>query len=509
MPTDRYDVVIVGGGSAGCVLAARLSERPGRSVLLLEAGPDYGSTVDGQPADVADASRMVDGHDWGHTGDVGRPDGPVPLYAGRIVGGGSAVNMAMALRGQPSDYDDWAAAGNPGWTFHQILPYFRRVERDLDFGDRWWHGGAGPVPVRRFDDDEFVPVQRAFLDAATALGHPFVVDHNAPGMVGAGRQPVNAVAGVRQSTALTYLRAARRRPNLTIRPDCPVDRVVIEDGRAAGVRPAGSTETIAGRRVIVAAGSFGSPAVLLRSGVGPAGDLAPLGVPVRRDLPGVGANLHDHPLLRIRHDTADAAVPLQHQAMLTLTGDDGRVDRQVFPSGPVAEPTGAVLTLLVALLRPRSRGRVRLTAADPAAPLSVVPGHLDHPDDLPRIVDGVRQARRIAAAPPLAGHLGAETWPGPAVRDDESLGNAVRAGMNTYHHPVGTCRMGPADDAGAVVDATGRVHGVDGLRVVDASIMPAIPAANTNLPTLMLAERCAERIDAEADGGPPDQPPTA
>jgi choline dehydrogenase len=271
---------------------------------------------------------------------------------------------------------------------------------------------------------------------------------------------------------------------------------VVENGRAVGIRLAGSAGTIRAREVILASGSYGSPAILLRSGIGPADELAGLGVPVTVELPGVGRNLHDHPLLRMRFATSEEPAPMWHQVMLTTRSDgaSGPVDLQLFPSGPAATDDGAVLTLLVALLQPYSRGRVRLTSPAPGAALDIVPGHLSHPGDLPRIVAGMRLARQIAATSPLSDHLDEEVWPGREIVDDDALASAATSAMNTYHHAAGTCRMGPADDPGAVVDARARVHGVAGLRVVDASIMPAITRANTNLPTLGLAERAAELI---------------
>jgi choline dehydrogenase len=329
--------------------------------------------------------------------------------------------------------------------------------------------------VHRTPDGE--PAQAPFLQACEALGHEILADHNAPGAIGAGRLPLNEVGGVRQSTALTYLRAARRRSNLTVHADRQVERVLVEDGRAIGVQLVDG-DRIHADQVVLCAGAFGSPTLLMRSGIGPADELARLGVPVHRDLPGVGRNLHDHPLLRIPFaaDGLPPADPPRHTLLTT------RTDVQVFPSGPtVDEPD--VLTLLVGLMAPRSRGALRLASADPAIPPRIDPGHLQDPDDVARLTAGARLAHRIAATAPLSPHLSARSpEPGPRW---------VRENAGSYQHPVGTCRMGPADDPHAVVDGTGRVHGVEGLSVIDASIMPSIPSANTNLPTLMLAERLA------------------
>jgi choline dehydrogenase len=465
------DVIVVGAGSAGGVVAARLSEDPARQVVLVEAGPDFGSETSAQPAEILDAADPTGTrYDWGYE-STGRR---VPLFAGRLVGGSSATNNVMALRGDPAVYESW------GWSFDQVLPAFVRLERDLDFPTDPWHGDRGPITVHRPPDGE--PAQAPFLQACEALGHEIVADHNAPGAVGAGRLPLNEVGGVRQSTALTYLRAARQRPNLTVHADRLVERILVEDGRATGVELLGG-ERIHADQVVLSAGAFGSPTILLRSGIGPANELAALGVPARHDLPGVGRNLHDHPLLRLPFgaDGLPVADPPRHTLLTTSIGSDSP-DIQVFPSGPTPDEPDT-LTLLVGLMAPRSRGVLRLASADPADPPRLDPGHLQDPDDVARLTVGAQLAHRLAATSPLSRHLRAHT---PEPSDRWVLENA-----GSYQHPVGTCRMGPVGDPGAVVDGRGRVHGVEGLSVIDASVMPSIPSANTNLPTLMLAERLA------------------
>jgi choline dehydrogenase-like flavoprotein len=491
------DVLVVGGGSAGCVIAARLSEDPSCQVLLLEGGPDA-ATLAELPRDVVDASEPTEGHDWGYKSEPDALGRSVSLPRARFIGGCSSTNGCFALRGAPADYDGWAQLGNAGWSFDEILPFFRRLENDADFADDW-HGVDGPLPIRRHPPSELNAVQLAFIDAAKSSGIAYVEDHNRPGALGVGPTPRNARDGVRMSTALTYLAAARGRPNLTIRGDAIVDRVVLDGARATGARLIDG-EVIDAGRVVLAAGAYATPAILQRSGVGPAALLAALDIRVVVDLPGVGENLVDHPLCAVDLPTTADAVGAKFQAIASLRSQrapDGAPDLHVFAAGPfnvptTFSPTGRVFGLVAGLVLPRSRGWVRLRSVDPMDPPRIDVAHLCDADDTARMVEATLVARRISRTSPLAELIaGDELSPGPSVNDDDlgGIAESVRSRVASYHHPVGTCRMGTDPDAGAVVDPRGRVYGIEQLDVADASIMPTIPSANTNLPTIMVAER--------------------
>lgn len=501
-PVSDVDVAIIGGGAAGCVLAARLSERPDRTVVLIEAGPDY-PDPGALPEDLRSGRRSAGSHDWGLTDE----QTGTAVARAKVVGGCSATNGTIALRGARADYDGWARAGNPGWSFADVLPLFRRIETDLDFGDgdgdadggesgAEWHGRTGPVPIRRYRPQELTPVNAAAYEALAEAGFPRIGDHNRPDVYGVGPAPVNTIGGVRMGAATTYLFPARGRPNLSVLPDAHVDRVLLERGRATGVRLADGRTVRAGR-VVLAAGTYGSPAVLLRSGIGPAHDLAVLGLPCRSDLPGVGANLQEHPGISVIWPLAGEVPDGPRFQIVATQPSPGAADG----AGPwlqhVPAATPSLFWVSAAVMNPRSRGRVRLGSLDPLRPPRITLNLLAELEDLAAMIEAVRSARHVGTRGPLKELAGGpEQWLGAGVHEPAELAEALRRAVWTYHHACGTCAMGPDPRAGAVVDARGRVYGIDGLWVADASIMPVIPSANTHLPTLMVAERLAEEIAA-------------
>ncbi|GEL16521.1 mycofactocin dehydrogenase MftG [Pseudonocardia asaccharolytica] len=488
MPGQRFDVVIVGGGSAGCVLAARLSEDPGRRVLLLEAGPAPRRVADFPSAarDVTSLAATAAAHalNWAYPVELvpGRAD---VVARGRILGGSGAINGGYFIRATPTDADGW---GIPGWTFADLLPAYVRSERDLDRTGPG-HGDRGPIPVRRPADALRSPTTDPFLEAAARLGFPAEPDKNAGGSPGAGPVPSNAVDGLRVSAAIGYLLPVLDRPNLCVRGDTPVVRVLLDDDRAVGVET--QRRVVEAGEVVLAAGAVNTPHLLLLSGIGPADDLRAAGIEVRHDRPGVGRNWSDHPAVFVGFRPRAAAAPHPHavtaQAALHLdSGADPAGDLEILLfTRPFVD--GGPLHLMCALQAPRSRGVLTVTSPDPAARLRIRQRYLRDEADRRRL----RHAVRIAAGLLRAGLGERDGLDGWVLGVDHRLDGWLRERLTTSAHLCGSAAMGPAGDPEAVVDGRLRVHGIDALRVVDTSVLSVVPRRGPAATAIALGERAA------------------
>lgn len=505
---EPFDVIVVGAGSAGAVVAARATEDPRRTVLLVEAGPDYGDTAQ-TPFDLVNShNNSYTAHDWGFQYRPTRASRETPFPRGKVTGGSSAVNTTIALRGMPEDYDGWAAAGNPEWAWAKVLPAFKRLERDLDFGDRPYHGDAGPITIRRYRRDEMTVVHQSWLEAAAELGYPFCEDANDPDGWGAGPHPMNKIGRLRISTAIGYLAPARARPNLAIRANTLTRRLIIEGGRVVGVEveAGGVIEVLRGRLVVLSAGALQTPAILMRSGIGPREELERHGIEVVRAVTGVGANLSDHPALAVMCRAKDPSLLDADQPIVqtilryTAAGSPHRNDLQIeaFSFSPRGEALNS-FAIAAVLEQAYGTGFVRLSSADPHAPPVTEQRFCEDDRDLARLVQCYRDTIAFTRTKAMRDVIAEVTFPDPR-RDlsDESIGELLRRLAASGYHPCGTARMGPASDPGAVVDQYGRCHAVEGLAVADASIMPTVPRANTNLTSIMIGEMVGEWLRTRA-----------
>lgn len=503
-----FDTIVVGGGSSGCVIAARLTESGQHSVLLIEAGPDPEGKAPRWPSDLRDGRfNSIKAHDWGFRHSPTRGQFEMALPRGRVMGGSSSVNTCIALRGTPDDYDEWGSLGCEGWSWAECLPWFRKLETDLDAKsgvvERQWHGTDGPIHIRRPAMEELSNWQRGFSAACGEAGFPADSDTNAPDATGYGRHACNRIDGERWNAAKGYLTPdVRSRPNLAIAADTLVRRALFDGRRCIGVEveSAGEVTKIHARRVVLCGGSIATPGVLLRSGIGPDAAVRRVGATPVVELPAVGARLLDHAgaalfFAPIRFGVVDFGVAMIQNVLRARSKLSGIQNDLQLQSGAYTHFPWTrlpLVSLLANIGKPRGHGTITYESADPHARPRIESRLIEHPDDRARLVEALELAQQLSRRDPLR-RLARQVWP------QRPIAEAITGITGSGYHPCGTVPMGRDGDPDAATDARGRVRGVTGLRVGDASLMPTIPTSNIHLPTLMVGERIAAWMAAEPD----------